>query len=62
MSNKKNLFHLVFRVGAGIVLSSATMLIVPRFISPSEMGQLALALSIHGFLMITCEGDFAFML
>lgn len=58
MGDRKNLFYLTFRVGAGIVLSSATMLIVPRFISPDEMGYVAFALGIHAFLMVTCEGGF----
>ncbi len=58
INTRQSLIYLVARVGTGIILTTATMLVVPRFISPSEMGLVALTLSIYAFLLITCEGGF----
>lgn len=57
-SDKTGLFHLILRVGGGMVITSATMLLIPRFIQPSEMGIASLSLGIYAFLLITCEGGF----
>lgn len=56
--DKAGLFHLIYRIGGGMVMTSAAMLLLPRFMQPVDMGLASLALGVFAFLLITCEGGF----
>lgn len=57
-STYSSLFHLILRVGGGAVMTMAAMMLVPRYIRPSDMGLAALSVAVFSFLSVTSEGGF----